>query len=74
MESIYGIKEKKTYDVDYEFPFDKIPEEFKWDFIRGVFDGQISYSKTNHASTFGIYTTSKKFANQLGDIFESELK
>ena len=29
MESIYGIKERKTYDVDYEFPFDKIPEEFK---------------------------------------------
>lgn len=76
MESIYGIKERKTYDVNYEFPFDKIPEEFKWDFIRGVFDGdgQISYSKTNHASTFGIYTTSKKFANQLGDIFESEFK
>ena len=76
MESTYGIKERKTYDVDYEFPFDKIPEEFKWDFIRGVFDGdgQISYSKTNHGSTFGIYTTSEKFANQLGDIFESEFK
>lgn len=69
MESIYGIKERKTYDVDYEFPFDKIPEEFKWDFIRGVFDGQISYSKTNHASTFGIYTTSKKIRKSIRRYF-----
>lgn len=34
----YGIVPRKTY-VDDSYVFDNIPDEFKWDFIRGYFDG-----------------------------------
>lgn len=70
----YHIIPRKTYDLEFEFPFELIPKEFIWDFIRGFFDGdgQISYSETSHQLTFALYGTSKKFMNQLGELFEKE--
>lgn len=71
---IYNIFPKKTEDLTFKFPFELIPEEFIWDFIRGFFDGdgQISYSEETHQFTFAMYGTSEKFMNQLGEIFEKE--
>lgn len=70
----YHITPRKTYDLEFEFPFELIPEEFIWDFIRGFFDGdgQVSYSEETHQFTFALYGTSERFMNQLGDIFEKE--
>lgn len=36
---LYNITPRKTYDTSFQFPFEKIPKEFLWDFIRGFFDG-----------------------------------
>lgn len=70
----FNILPKKTFDVNFEFRFDLLSEKFIWDFIRGFFDGdgQISFSNTTHQSTFAMYSTSSKFLNQLGDLFEKE--
>ena len=45
-----NITPRKTYDLDFSFPFEFIPEQYIWDFIRGFFDGdgQISYSEATH--------------------------
>lgn len=71
---LYNIFPKKTQDITFEFPFELIPHKFIWDFIRGFFDGdgQVSYSEETHQFTFALYSTSEKFMNQLGDIFEKE--
>lgn len=67
----FNIKQNKTYDFDFEFPFEKIENRFIFSFIRGFFDGDghISYSKNQF--TFAFYATSKKFLTQLGIIFEN---
>lgn len=73
-ETIYNIVPRKTFDLEFVFPFDKIPKEYIWDFIRGFFDGdgQISYNDTSHVSTFALYATSYKFLEQIGSFFEKE--
>lgn len=70
----YNIYPQKTYDLNFTFPFEKIPLEYLWDFIRGFFDGdrQISYSNKTHQSTFALYGTSYDFMHQLGELFEKE--
>ena len=70
----YNITPRKTFDSVFEFPFEKIPNEFLWDFIRGFFDGdgQISYSEKTQQMTFALYGTSKPFMTKLGEIFEQE--
>lgn len=70
----YNILPKKTYDVDFIFPIELIPDNFIWDFIRGFFDGdgQISYSDKTHQSTLALYGTSYKFMEQIGNLFENE--
>ena len=70
----FNITPRKTYDFEFEFPFELIPKEYLWDFIRGFFDGdgQVSYSNTTHQFTFALYGTSEKFMSQLGEIFEKE--
>ena len=35
----FNIIPRKTYDLEFEFPFEKIPNKYLWDFIRGFFDG-----------------------------------
>ena len=37
--NLYNIHERKTYDSNFEFPFDKIPKKLIRHFIRGYFDG-----------------------------------
>ena len=71
---LYNITPRKTYDISFQFPFDKIPEKFIWDFIRGFFDGdgQVSYSEKTHQMTFALYGTSKEFMTKLGELFEKE--
>ena len=68
----YNIIPNKTKDLNFEFPFELIPKKYLWDFIRGFFDGdgQFSYNETTHQSTFAMYATSKKWANQIANIFE----
>lgn len=70
----YNITPRKTYDVNFEFPFNKLNSDCTWDFIRGFFDGdgQISYSTTTHRTTLALYGTSYNFMNSLGEIFEKE--
>lgn len=72
----FNICPRKTFDVNFKFRFDLIPDSFIWDFIRGFFDGdgQISYSPKTHQSTFALYGTSFEFMSQVGNIFESEFK
>lgn len=70
----YNIYPNKTFDFDFTLPFELIPSEYLWDFIRGFFDGDghISYNDDNHTSTFAFYGTSKLFLEQIGNIFEKE--
>ena len=68
----YKVVPNKTKDLNFIFPFETIPEEFIWDFIRGFFDGdgQISYNEDTHATTFALYATSESWSHQIGDLFE----
>ena len=63
---LYNIHERKTYDSEFEFPFDKIPEELVRHFIRGFFDGDGHKSKTE----IEFILTSKKFGNQILKFFK----
>lgn len=74
----YNILPNKTNHSDFEFPIEKIPNEFIWSFIRGFFDadGNISYSVENNnikQFNFSFVFTSEKFANQIAEIFENHL-
>lgn len=42
---ILGVIPNKTYSIS-TFVFDNVPDKFKWDFIRGYFDGNGSISVT----------------------------
>lgn len=70
----FNIYPRKTFDINFEFPFYKIPLEYQWDFIRGFFDGdgQASYSDVTHQFTFGMVGTSKPYMTQIGKMFEEE--
>lgn len=72
LEENFNIKPRKTFDFDFIFPFEKIPNSFLFDFIRGFFDGDghISYNEITHQNTFALYMTSYNFAKQIGEIFE----
>ena len=65
--SLYNIHERKTYDSEFEFPFDKIPEDLVRHFIRGFFDGDGHKSKTE----IEFILTSKKFGNQILKFFKN---
>jgi intein/homing endonuclease len=71
---IYQIKERKTKDLDFKFPFEKIPEQLIKHFIRGFFDGDgnITYHKYKKSMqfNFSFCGTSLNFMNQICDIFE----
>ena len=72
LQELYNIKPRKTYDHDFLMNFDRIPEDFVFDFIRGYFDGDgaISYNENTHALQFAIYGTSVNFLNQIASVFE----
>ena len=75
LEDLYGIRPRKTHDIEYEFPFERIPTELHHHFIRGYFDGDgwiTEYSTDSKGGTlvpqFGIVSTSLKFILQLKEI------
>ncbi len=75
LEEIYGIKPRKTRDINFTFPFDKIPNDLIHHFIRGFFDGDgwiTEYSKDSNGGTlvpqFGFVSTSLPFILQLKEI------
>lgn len=71
-ENNYNIKQRKTLDFNFVFPFEKIPENLYKDFIRGFFDGDghISYIEKGQF-TFAFYGTSFKFLEQIGKIISN---
>lgn len=67
----YGIHSRKTYDNDFVFPFDKIPEEFIGSFILGVIDGDGSFEQSKGVFTPSLIGNSKYFLEQIGKyVFE----
>lgn len=67
LEDLYLIKPKKTQDLDFIFPFSKIPDDLTHHFVRGFFDGDgtITVRKKGLVPQFGFVATSKKFLEQL---------
>lgn len=70
----YKIIVNKTKDFNFVFDFSLIPDNLLHHFIRGFFDGdgQISCSQNRKAMTLGIYSTSKYFLEQIGEIFNKK--
>lgn len=62
--SKFNILPNKTYDFNFEFPFEKIPNNLLRHFIRGFFDGDGTFTQNR----FEFITTSLKFANQIINI------
>ena len=69
LEVEYGIKPRKTMDIEYEFPFNKIDKKYFRDFIRGFIDGDGTISKEDIRFVFN----SKKFAEQIVEILRNEV-
>lgn len=74
LENKYNIKSRKTFDSNFIFNFNLIPNNLHKDFIRGYFDGDgsVSFYKTNNTLyfNFSFVLTSLEFTNQLGNIFK----
>lgn len=74
LEKIYGIKSRKTEDIEYKFPFEKIETKYHHHFIRGYFDGdgwiteRIVNDSHNWVPQFGFVATSLNFILQLKEI------
>lgn len=66
----YNILPHKTKDIDFEFPFEKIPKELHGSFILGFLDGD-GYVGKNYIK---FVATSKRFLLQLEDIFKQFFK
>lgn len=71
----YGIKRNKTYNTNYCFNFDNIPDNLIRHFVRGYFDGDggLSFNKTKTSVSFrfSFVFTSKIFCEQIADIFKN---
>ena len=65
----FGVRPKKTYDVEYAFPFEKIDQKYHRDFIRGFIDGDGTISKEDIRFVFN----SPVFAKQIIDILYEEV-
>jgi DNA-binding transcriptional regulator WhiA len=72
----YNVGLRKTYDLDFQFPFEKIPKELIRHFIRGFFDGDghISFNQKTRQFTLGFYSTALPFLKQIGNIFVDTFK
>ena len=60
----YHIIPNKTYEAEYRFP-EKLKEEFYFDYIRGLFDGDGCIKTTNPTITWQIDTSSKDIAENI---------
>lgn len=65
LKELFGIVPKKTFEVTYIFPFEKIDKKYHRDFIRGFIDGDGTISKEDIRFVFN----SPLFAKQIVDIF-----
>lgn len=72
----FNISLRKTNDLTFEFPFDKLETKFHFSFIRGFFDGDgcLSYEKDKTDFKFLFYATSKLFLEQIGKLFQNEFE
>lgn len=62
--TLYNIVPKKTFNIDFKFPFNTIPKKYLINFIIGVLDGDgcIFYSrKLKRVSRISIVGTQKDF-------------
>ncbi len=69
--NIYNIKPNKTYDFTFMFPFDKIPQKFKYDFIRGFMDGDGWISAKS--GCIGFIGTAKCFIEQIASEIKKDI-
>lgn len=60
----YNITPNKTYCINFEFPFEEIPDYLISHFIRGFIDGDGNFKKIGGSLT--MVGTSKLFLNQIG--------
>ena len=76
LENLYDIKKNKTYNHEFKFNFDKIPEHLHRHFIRGFFDGDGSISFYEYNNTiffnFSFVFNSLNFCEQIAKIFEDK--
>lgn len=70
LQNKYKIVPKKTYDIDFKFPFNEVPEHLHRHFIRGFIDGDGSIRK----SGIGFCFNSELFLEQIMDIFTNFFK
>ena len=70
----FNIYPRKTQDLNFEFPFEKLNTKFHFYFIRGFFDGDgaLSYEKDKIQFTFSFYATTKLFLEQIENLFKKE--
>lgn len=67
----YNIHPNKTYD--FEIPLDNIPEEYLWDYIRGLMDADgciyTRDGRRNYSCTISFVAKNKKCIEQMKDIW-----
>ncbi len=63
----YNVKPNKTYDNNFTFPFEKIPEHLIRHFIRGFIDGDGCFESNKGTFTITLLSTSNKFLNQISN-------
>lgn len=64
-QNVYNINPNKTYDSNFLFPFDKIPNNMIRHFIRGFIDGDGSFDKNLNSFRITILSTSFGFMEQI---------
>lgn len=71
----YKIIPKKTLDLNFQFPFEKIPQNLQNHFVRGFFDGDGCISKYTKTITkrFSLVFTSEIFMLQINNILKKEI-
>ena len=67
----FGIKPRKTYDTEFKFPIETIPQHLVRHFIRGMFDGDGWIAKGGNV---GFVSTSYNFLLQIGEIFKEQIQ
>ena len=70
----YKILPNKTYNLDFEFPLETIPDNLIKHFIRGFIDGDGCFESEGNIFTPSIVGTSKNWLIQVGDIINLHTK
>lgn len=64
----YNVKPRKTYNCDFEFPFNNIPENLWGSFLRGFIDGDGNFESHGYVFTPTLVGTSRKWLMQIAEI------